>query len=352
MTKQVLVRNIPIGGGAPVSVQSMTNTPTRDVAATVAQIKGLEAAGCDIVRLAIPDMAAAEAVEKIREQVQIPLVADIHFDYRLALACIERGIDKIRINPGNIGADENVRAVASAARKAGIPIRIGINGGSLEKELLECYGHPCAEAMVESALRQVALLEQADFGDIVLSLKASSVPMTIEAYRQISQRTNYPLHIGITEAGTKWQGTLAAGIGIGTLLSEGIGDTLRVSLTDNPVEEVHTGIALLRLLEKRKGLRFVSCPTCGRCQVDLVPIANEIYEKIRGIDQPLHVAVMGCAVNGPGEAREADIGLACGKGEALLFYHGETAGKLPEAGLADAFVQRVFALAEERKNHE
>lgn len=349
MTKQVKVRNLLIGGGAPVTVQSMTNTPTADVAATVAQIRALEAAGCDIVRLAIPNEEAALAIAQIREQTDMPLVADIHFDYRLALMCIERGIDKIRINPGNIGADENVRAVAAAARKAGIPIRIGINGGSLEKELLERYGHPCAEAMTESALRQVKLLEQADFTDIVLSLKASSVPLTIEAYRRMSQLTDYPLHIGVTEAGTKWQGTLAAGIGIGTLLSEGIGDTLRVSLTDDPVEEVHTGIALLRLLEQRKGLRFVSCPTCGRCQVDLVPIAQEIYEQIRTVDVPLHVAVMGCAVNGPGEAREADIGIACGKGEALLFYHGEIAGKLPEDGLAEAFVERVLKLAEERK---
>ena len=350
MTKQVKVRNLPLGGGAPISVQSMTNTPTADVAATVAQIRALQAAGCDIVRLAIPNEDAARAIAQIREQTDMPLVADIHFDYRLALMCIERGIDKIRINPGNIGADENVRAVATAARKAGIPIRIGINGGSLEKELLERYGHPCAEAMTESALRQVKLLEQADFGDIVLSLKASSVPLTIEAYRRMSELTDYPLHIGVTEAGTKWQGTLAAGIGIGTLLSEGIGDTLRVSLTDDPVEEVHTGIALLRLLERRKGLRFVSCPTCGRCQVDMVPIAQQIYDGIRSIDTPLHVAVMGCAVNGPGEAREADIGIACGKGEALLFRHGEIVEKLPEDGLADAFIKRVFELAEELKN--
>lgn len=349
MTKQVHVRDLPLGGGAPITVQSMTNTPTADVEATVAQIKKLEAAGCDIVRLAIPNEEAACAVSDIRERVGVPLVADIHFDYRLALTCIERGIDKIRINPGNIGSDDRVRAVASAAAAAGIPIRIGINGGSLEPELLQKYGHPCAEAMVESALRQVQLLEQADFSDIVLSLKSSSVPMTIDAYRQIAAQTNYPLHIGITEAGTKWQGTLAAGIGIGTLLSEGIGDTLRVSLTDDPVEEVHTGIALLRLLEKRRGLRFVSCPTCGRCQVDLVPIANEIYDRIRGISAPLHVAVMGCAVNGPGEAREADIGLACGKGEAVLFYHGQIVDKLPEDGLAEAFVKRVYQLAEEEQ---
>ena len=282
----------------------------------------------------------------------IPIVADIHFDYRVAIRCAEVGVDKIRINPGNIGEEDRVRAVCKICREKRIPIRIGVNSGSLEKHILAKYGAPTAEALCESAMYHMSLLEQADFENIVISMKASSPTQMIAANRLLAQKCSYPLHLGVTEAGSREMGSIKSAVGIGSLLVDGIGDTIRVSLTDDPVEEVHTGVALLRLLGKREGLRFVSCPTCGRCQVDLVPIANEIYGKIRGIDQPLHVAVMGCAVNGPGEAREADIGLACGRGEALLFYHGETAGKLPEAGLADAFVQRVFALAEERKNHE
>ncbi|NLY42500.1 MAG: flavodoxin-dependent (E)-4-hydroxy-3-methylbut-2-enyl-diphosphate synthase [Clostridiaceae bacterium] len=344
-TKAVKVGNVVIGGGAPISIQSMTNTDTRDVNATVSQIKELEQAGCDIVRIAIPDMEAARAVARIKKETKIPLVADIHFDYRLALECMERGIDKIRINPGNIGGDGPVREVARLAKQRNIPIRIGVNSGSIEKELLIKYGGPTPEAMVESALYHVSLLEKHDFNDIVLSLKASSVPMMIEAYRLISQKTNYPLHLGVTEAGTYWSGAIKSSIGIGTLLMEGIGDTIRVSLTGSPVEEVKTAIQILKSLGLReKGVEIISCPTCGRCGIDLVGIANEIEKRVSNVDKNIKIAVMGCAVNGPGEAREADVGIAGGNGVGLIFRKGEIIKKVPEQELVEALMREIESI--------
>ena len=322
-TRQITVGSLAIGGGAPVSVQTMCNTHTWDVDATVKQIRAMQAAGADIVRLAIPDMEAARAVSAIREQVSVPLVADIHFDYRLALEAAARGIDKIRINPGNIGAEENVKAVAEACKARHIPIRIGVNAGSLEKRLLEKYGHPCPEAMVESARGHVALLNKYGFDDICLSLKTSSVPLTIQSYRLAAETFDYPLHLGVTETGTEWNGTIQSAVGIGALLSEGIGDTIRVSLTADPVREV-------------------SCPTCGRTEIDLISLASEVEEKLRGIKRDITVAVMGCVVNGPGEAREADYGIAGGKGRGLLFKKGEVLGTYPYEELC----QRLLALIE------
>ncbi len=326
-TKKIVVGGIEIGGGAPVTVQSMCNTKTWDVEATVQQIKDFRAAGCDIVRIAIPDMRAAEAVSAIKEQVDMPLVADIHFDYRLALAVAERGIDKIRINPGNIGEEANVKAVAEACRKRNIPIRIGVNAGSLEKRLLEKYGHPCPEAMVESARDHVALLTKYDFDNICLSLKSSTVPTTIAAYRMASECFDYPLHLGVTETGTEWNGTIQSAVGIGTLLSEGIGNTIRVSLTADPIREVSAGIAILKAAGLRKGgVKFVSCPTCGRTEIDLIGLATKVEEKVKNIPRDITVAVMGCVVNGPGEAREADYGIAGGKDKGLIFKKGEVLG--------------------------
>ena len=310
-------------------MQSMCNTDTRDIKSTVSQIKELTLAGCDIVRLAVPDMTAAKAVAEIKKQVEIPLVADIHFDYRLALECARTGVDKIRINPGNIGSSDRVKAVADECGSRNIPIRIGVNGGSLEKELLKKYGAPTPDALCESALSHIKLLEDCKFYDIALSIKSSSVESTVSAYRKIADMIDYPLHIGVTEAGTEYGGVVKNSIGIGSLLHDGIGDTLRVSLTAQPAREVVAGIEILRALNLRRGVQFVSCPTCGRCQVDMIPIANEISEKISAVEKDIKVAVMGCAVNGPGEAREADIGIACGKGEALLFKNGETIRKIP-----------------------
>ena len=329
-TKQIAVGSLGLGGGAPVIVQTMCSTHTWDVDATVKQIRAMQAAGADIVRLAIPDMEAARAVSAIREQVSVPLVADIHFDYRLALEAAARGIDKIRINPGNIGAEENVKAVAEACKARHIPIRIGVNAGSLEKRLLEKYGHPCPEAMVESARGHVALLNKYGFDDICLSLKTSSVPLTIQSYRLAAETFDYPLHLGVTETGTEWNGTIQSAVGIGTLLSEGIGDTIRVSLTADPVREVSVGIAILKAAGLRPGgVKFVSCPTCGRTEIDLISLASEVEEKLRGIKRDITVAVMGCVVNGPGEAREADYGIAGGKGCGLLFKKGVVLGTYP-----------------------
>ena len=342
-TRQITVGSLAVGGGAPVSVQTMCNTHTWDVDATVKQIRAMQAAGADIVRLAIPDMEAARAVSAIREQVSVPLVADIHFDYRLALEAAARGIDKIRINPGNIGAEENVKAVAEVCRARHIPIRIGVNAGSLEKRLLEKYGHPCPEAMVESARGHVALLNKYGFDDICLSLKTSSVPLTIQSYRLAAETFDYPLHLGVTETGTEWNGTIQSAVGIGTLLSEGIGDTIRVSLTADPVREVSVGIAILKAAGLRPGgVKFVSCPTCGRTEIDLISLASEVEEKLRGIKRDITVAVMGCVVNGPGEAREADYGIAGGKGRGLLFKKGEVLGTYPYEELC----QRLLALIE------
>ncbi len=341
-TRKLRVGDIYIGGGAPVTVQSMTNTDTRDVSATVEQIKKLAEAGCDIVRVAVPDAEAAAAVKEIKKAIRIPLVADIHFDYRLALACIENGADKIRLNPGNIGGPDNVKKVVEMAKPRGIPIRIGVNSGSVERSILSRYGGVTPEGMVESALGHARLLEDQDFYDIAISLKASSVPMTIEAYRQMSQKADYPLHIGVTEAGTPFAGTIKSAAGLGCLLAEGIGDTLRVSLTGDPVEEVRVGIELLKAMGLRKsGIEFVSCPTCGRTGIDLIRIANEVEKRLEGCTKHLKVAVMGCAVNGPGEAREADIGIAGGAGEALLFKKGEIIRKIPQDRIVDELLMEI-----------
>ncbi len=342
LTKKITVGGIEIGGDAPVSVQTMCNTKTWDVEATVSQIKAMCAAGADIVRIAIPDMTAAQAVDKIKDQVNVPLVADIHFDYRLALEVAERGIDKIRINPGNIGGEENVKAVAESCKRRGIPIRIGVNAGSLEKRLLEKYGHPCAEALVESAEGHIALLNKFDFDDICLSMKVSNVPLTIETYRLASEKFSYPLHLGVTETGTEWNGTIQSAVGIGTLLSEGIGNTIRVSLTADPVKEVSTGIAILKAAGLRPGgVKFVSCPTCGRTEIDLISLANEVESRVRDMKRDITVAVMGCVVNGPGEAREADYGIAGGKGKGLLFKKGVVLGTYPYEQLCDRLIELI-----------
>ncbi len=341
LTKQIVVGNVAVGGDAPVTVQSMCNTKTHDVEATVNQIKQFQTAGCEIVRLAIPDMAAAEAIDKIKAQVSIPIVADIHFDYKLALAVAERGIDKIRINPGNIGGEDRVKAVAEACKAHNIPIRIGVNAGSLEKRLIEKYGHPTPEAMVESARGHIELLNRYDFDDICLSMKSSSVPLTIAAYHLAAEEFKYPLHLGVTETGTAWNGTIQSAVGIGTVLSEGIGNTIRVSLTADPVEEVKTGIAILKALGMRRGIKLVSCPTCGRTQIDLIGLAHEVEKRIQGIDRDITVAVMGCVVNGPGEAREADYGVAGGKNSGILFKHGEVLGTYPYEKLCDALIDLI-----------
>ncbi len=341
-TRQIRVGGTAIGGGAAIPVQSMCNTKTWDVEATVAQIGALKAAGCEIVRLAVPDVRSAEAIAAIKERTELPLVADIHFDYRLALMCAERGIDKIRINPGNVGGEENVRAVAEACRRRGIPIRIGVNAGSLEKRLLEKYGHPCAEALAESAADHAALLEKYGFEDICLSLKCSSVPLTIAAYRLASERFDYPLHLGVTETGTAWNGTIQSAVGIGTLLSEGIGDTIRVSLTADPVEEVRAGIAILKAAGVRRGgVKFISCPTCGRTEIDLIGLATEVEARLQGVERDITVAVMGCVVNGPGEAREADYGIAGGVGKGLIFKKGQVVGTYPYDRLCDALLEMI-----------
>ena len=341
-TRRIIAGGVPIGGGAAVSVQSMCNVRTSDVDAAVAQIRQLRAAGCDIVRLAVPDMAAARAISAIKEQVDVPLVADIHFDYRLALEAAARGIDKIRINPGNIGGRERVAAVARECARRGIPIRIGVNGGSLERPLLEKYGHPTPEAMLESAKGHIRLLNDCGFDDICVSLKSSSVPLTVAAYRLAAEELPYPLHLGVTETGTAYQGTVSSAVGIGTLLMEGIGDTIRVSLTADPVEEVKAGIAILKAAGLRKGgVRFVSCPTCGRTEIDLIGLAHEVEERLQGLQADITVAVMGCVVNGPGEAREADYGIAGGKGCGLLFKKGEIVRRVPEDELLGALMELI-----------
>lgn len=350
-TKSLAIGNVMIGGNAPVSVQSMTNTKTDNIPATVAQIHALTAAGCDIVRIAIPDMAAAEAVDKIKEAVAVPLVADIHFDYRLALACLERGIDALRINPGNMGDHDHVRTVVTAAKGQHIPIRIGVNAGSLDKALLAKYGgHPVPEAMVESALQHIAILEQLDFYDIKLSLKANDVPTTIRAYQLMSDAVQYPLHIGITEAGTVSSGVIKSAVGIGALLAQGIGDTIRVSLTGDPAEEVRVGNEILKSLGlKEYGPTLISCPTCGRCNVNLIAIANEVETRLARTIKPVKVAVMGCIVNGPGEAKEADIGIAGGKGQGIVFRKGEIVRTVPEDELVTALFAELDAIIEEEK---
>ncbi len=336
---------VPLGGGAPVSIQSMTNTPTHDVYATLAQIRALAAAGCDIVRVAVPDLEAARAIGTLKAGSPLPLVADIHFDYRLALAAAEQGVDKIRINPGNIGSPRRVEAVAKTCKERRIPIRVGVNGGSLEKELLDKYGGPTPEAMVESALGHIRLLELYGFENICVSLKASSVPATMGAYRLMAERYDYPLHLGVTEAGTRDMGELKAAAGIGGLLGLGIGDTLRVSLTADPVEEVYAARRILKAVGlRREGPELISCPTCGRTQIDLIPMAERVEELLKGVDKPITVAVMGCVVNGPGEARHADVGIAGGKGEGVLFKHGEIVARVPEEELVPGLMKLIGEL--------
>ena len=343
MTKQIMVGGVPIGGGAPVTIQSMTNTRTDDVEATLHQIRTLAAAGCEIIRVAVPDMAAAKAVGKLKEGSPIPVVVDIHFDYKLALEAIAAGADKVRINPGNIGGEDHVKAVAQACARRNIPIRVGVNGGSLEKPLLAKYGGVCPEAMVESAFGHIRLLNKFDFDDICVSLKSSSVPMTMRAYQLMSQESNYPLHIGVTEAGTVRMGTLKSAVGIGGLLALGIGDTMRVSLSADPVEEVYAAKEILKAAGVRKeGAELVSCPTCGRTRIDLIALANEVEERLKTVDKPITVAVMGCVVNGPGEASAADCGIAGGVGEGLLFKKGQIVKKVPQEQLVD----ELFALIE------
>ncbi|HIV47197.1 MAG TPA: flavodoxin-dependent (E)-4-hydroxy-3-methylbut-2-enyl-diphosphate synthase [Candidatus Acutalibacter stercorigallinarum] len=343
-SKQVMVGPVPLGGGAPVTVQSMLNVPSTDIPGSVAQAKRLEAAGCQILRAAIPDMAAVALIPAIKEAVSIPLVADIHFDYKLALESVAAGVDKVRINPGNIGEDSRVQAVAKACREKGVPIRVGVNSGSVEKHILAKFGGPTPEALVESALCHVSLLEKFDFTDIVVSLKASSVDSTIRAYQLMAQRCNYPLHLGVTEAGTARMGLIKSAIGIGSLLQQGIGDTLRVSLTADPVEEIAAGKDILKALGMGTGPRLVSCPTCGRTRIDLIGLAGRVEEALRGCEKDITVAVMGCAVNGPGEAREADIGVAGGVGEGLLFKKGQILRKVPEDQLLPALLEEIEKL--------
>ncbi|MDO4619789.1 MAG: flavodoxin-dependent (E)-4-hydroxy-3-methylbut-2-enyl-diphosphate synthase [Lachnospiraceae bacterium] len=344
-TKEIRIGNRTIGGGNPIAIQSMTNTKTEDVEATVAQILALEKEGCDIVRSTVPTPEAAAALKEIKKQIHIPLVADIHFDYRLAIAAIENGADKIRINPGNIGGPERIREVVAAARMRKVPIRVGVNSGSLEKEIIEKYGRVTAEGLVESALDKVRMIEDFDYDQIVVSIKSSDVLMSIKAHELISKQTRYPLHIGITESGTVYSGNIKSAAGLGIILYEGFGDTIRVSLTGDPVEEIRSAKLLLRTLGlKRGGIEVVSCPTCGRTDIDLITLANQVEEVVQGIPLDLKVAVMGCVVNGPGEAQEADFGIAGGKHEGLLFRHGKIIRKVPED-------QLLSALREELENY-
>ena len=341
-TRRVMIGDVPVGGGAPVSIQSMTLSSPLDVRGSIDEIQRLADAGVDIVRTAVPNAAAAACLPELVRNSSVPLVADIHFNYQLAIDAAEAGVAKLRLNPGNIGGPERVRAVVEAARERGIPIRVGVNAGSLERDLLRQYGSPTAEAMVESARRHVRLLEDEGFADIVISLKASRVPLMIAAYRLAAQEFDYPLHLGVTEAGTPRIGNISSAVGIGTLLAEGIGDTLRVSLSADPVEEVHAARTILESLDlRRESIRIVSCPGCGRLQVDLIRLADEVEKRTRAIRKPLTVAVMGCAVNGPGEAREADIGIAGGKGEGLLYVRGAMVRKVPESKIVDALIELI-----------
>ena len=344
-TKQVKVGNLSIGGGAPVSVQSMLNVEAHDITGNVRQAKALQEAGCQIIRAAVPDLAAVPTIAALKEALTVPVVADIHFNHKIALACVDAGVDKIRINPGNIGSDENVKAVASACKAHGIPIRIGVNSGSVEKEILAKYGAPTPAAMAESAMYHVRLLEKYDFDDIVISIKSSNVGNMIEAYKLVAAQCDYPLHLGVTESGTVRMGIIKSAVGIGALLTQGIGDTIRVSLTADPVKEVDAGfdiLASIGLLPDRPTL--VSCPTCGRTKIDLIALANEVETRLRSVHKPITVAVMGCVVNGPGEAKEADIGIAGGDGCGLLFKKGEIIRKVDEAQLLDALMEEIERL--------
>ncbi len=348
-TRRIRIGKVDIGGGAPVSVQSMAITDTRDVETTLVQIYQLASEGCEIVRLAVPDQEAARALAEIKPRSPVPLVADIHFDYRLALAALEAGVDKLRINPGNIGSRERTRIVAKAAKERGVPIRIGANIGSLSKAILRRYGTPCAEALVASAMEDVKVLQDLDFHDIVISVKSSEVPMAIDAYTQISELVDYPLHVGITEAGTAWTGGIKSAAGIGAILAQGIGDTIRVSLAADPVEEVKAGFEILKSFGLRtRGVQLIACPSCGRAEVDIISIAQEVERRLARMDAPVKVAVMGCAVNGPGEARMADLGIACGRGMGLLFRGGKIVASLPEDKLVDALMDQVAEIAREK----
>ncbi|MEW5806322.1 MAG: flavodoxin-dependent (E)-4-hydroxy-3-methylbut-2-enyl-diphosphate synthase [Acidobacteriota bacterium] len=348
-TKKVMVGNLFIGGCAPITVQSMTKTDTRNIPATIKQIRRLEDAGCEIIRCAVPDGEAAEALREIKKKISIPLVADIHFDYRLALIAMEGGVDKLRINPGNIGERGRVEKVVRMAKERDIPIRIGVNSGSLEKDILKKYGEVNAEAMVESAMRHIAILESLDFGSIVISLKASDIQRTVASYRLLSEKVEYPLHIGITESGSSFRGAIKSSIGLGILLSEGIGDTLRVSITGNPEKEVEIGLEILRSMGIRQdGAFIVSCPVCGRCEIDMTGVAAEIEKSLSRIRKPVRIAIMGCAVNGPGEAMEADLGIAGGKEEALIFRKGTIIRKVKERDIVEEFLREVEDFLKDR----
>ncbi|MBA2880299.1 (E)-4-hydroxy-3-methylbut-2-enyl-diphosphate synthase [Desulfosalsimonas propionicica] len=349
-TRQIHVGSVPVGGDASISVQSMTNTHTADVAATVAQIRGLEEAGCEIIRVAVPDMDAARAISEIRTQITIPLIADIHFDFRLAVAAAAAGANALRINPGNIGAKDKIRAVVAAAKDSGLSIRVGVNAGSLDKDIYQTHGGPTPAALVQSALRQVAVLAEMDFHEVKVSLKSSDVMQTIEAYELFSDQSDIPLHVGVTEAGGLYAGIVKSAMGIGSILSRGIGDTLRVSLTRDPTEEVRVGYEILKALDiRRRGPEIISCPTCGRCEIDLFSIAESVEKALLSSRAPIRVAVMGCAVNGPGEAREADVGIAGGRGTGILFKKGKVVKKFPEDRLVRELLAAVRQLEE---NHE
>lgn len=341
-SKKIYYADVAVGGTAPITVQSMTTTRTADVDATVKQINKLQQAGCEIIRVAVPDLESAGKLKQIKEKIVIPLIADIHFDYRLALEAIKQDVDGLRINPGNIGSRDRVEKIVSSAKKSQIPIRIGVNSGSIEKNLLEKYGQPTAEAMVESALSQIELLQENDFHDIIISLKATDIWKTINAYKKMAQITDYPFHIGITEAGTSWTGTIKSAAGIGSLLTRGLGDTIRVSLTADPVEEVKVGWQILQSLHlRRRSPQIISCPTCGRTRINLIKLAEEVEKALAGINKPITVAVMGCEVNGPGEAREADIGIAGGKGEGLIFKNGRIIKKIAEDKLIPCLIEEI-----------
>ena len=349
-TKVVQIGDRKIGGGNPIAIQSMTNTKTEDIDATVKQILALEKAGCDIIRCAVPTMEAAKALAKIKQQIHIPLVADIHFDYRLAIAAMENGADKIRINPGNIGSKERVQAVLDTAKERNIPIRVGVNSGSLEKEIVEKYGQVTAEGLVESALDKVAMIEEMGYDNLVISIKSSDVLMCIKAHELIAKQTNYPLHVGVTESGSLIAGNIKSAIGLGNILYQGIGDTIRVSLTGDPVEEIRSAKLILKSLGLRKGgVTVVSCPTCGRTQIDLIGLAGKVEKMVSDLDLDIKVAVMGCVVNGPGEAKEADLGIAGGKGEGLLIKKGEVIAKVPEDQLLDALKTELDKIAKKGK---
>lgn len=360
LTRRVMIGEVPVGGGAPVSVQSMTNTPTEDAAATLEQIRNMAEAGCQIARVAVPNLKkdhllqrTLRALKEIVECSPVPVVADIHFDHSLALVALEAGVHGLRINPGNIGGEEKVRAVAEAAGERGVPIRVGVNAGSLRRDILERYGHPTAQALVESALEEIAVLEKYDFCDIKVSVKASSVPVTIEAYRLLSAAVDYPLHVGVSEAGPPWTGTVRSAVGIGALLTEGIGDTIRVSLAGDPVEEVRVGLAILKVLElSRRGPDIVACPTCARTRIDVAAIASELERRLAHVKAPLRIAVMGCAVNGPGEAREADLGVAGGKDRGLLFRRGQPVGWYAKNQLLQVLLEEVEKMSSEREEEE